>query len=44
MHDTDRSGWWRLLFFVALPGWMVLIVFRVQESRPNRYDSATAYA
>ena len=44
MHDTDRSGWWRLLFFVALRGWMVLIVFWVQESRPNRYDSATAYA
>lgn len=44
LHDTDRSGWWQLLFFVPLVGWIVLIVFWVQESRPNRYDSATVYA
>jgi len=43
-HDTARSGWWRLPFFVALLGWTVLIVFWVQELRPNRCDSATAYA
>ncbi|MCS0589895.1 DUF805 domain-containing protein [Massilia norwichensis] len=45
LHDTDRSGWWQLLMFVPLIGWIVLIVFWVQESRPNRYaDSMQRYA
>jgi uncharacterized membrane protein YhaH (DUF805 family) len=45
LHDTDRSGWWQLLFLVPLLGWIVLIVFWVQESRPNRYaGSPNLYA
>jgi uncharacterized membrane protein YhaH (DUF805 family) len=27
LHDTDRSGWWLLLFFVPLIGAIVLIVW-----------------
>ena len=27
LHDTDRSGWWILLIFVPIFGWIVLIVF-----------------
>jgi uncharacterized membrane protein YhaH (DUF805 family) len=41
LHDTDRSGWWQLLCFVPLVGWIVLIVFWVQESRANRYAAST---
>jgi uncharacterized membrane protein YhaH (DUF805 family) len=41
LHDTDRSGWWQLLFIVPLVGWIVLIVFWAQESRPNRYAGST---
>jgi uncharacterized membrane protein YhaH (DUF805 family) len=37
LHDTDRSGWWQLLLFVPFIGWIVLLVFYVQEGRPNRY-------
>ncbi len=44
LHDTDRSGWWQLLYFVPLIGAIVLIVFLAQESRPNRYGAAPAYA
>jgi uncharacterized membrane protein YhaH (DUF805 family) len=40
LHETDRSGWWQLLYFVPLIGWIVLIVFLVQEPRQNRYGSA----
>ncbi|ALK98334.1 membrane protein [Massilia sp. WF1] len=45
LHDTDRSGWWQLLYLVPVIGWIVLIVFWTQESRPNRYAGSTgAYA
>jgi len=27
LHDTDRSGWWLLLFFIPLIGPIVLIVW-----------------
>jgi uncharacterized membrane protein YhaH (DUF805 family) len=37
VHDTDRSGWWQLLGLIPVIGWIVLLVFYVQESRPNRY-------
>jgi uncharacterized membrane protein YhaH (DUF805 family) len=41
LHDTDRSGWWQLLVLVPVVGWIVLIVFWAQESRPNRYGNST---
>jgi uncharacterized membrane protein YhaH (DUF805 family) len=37
LHDTDRSGWWQLLWFVPVVGWIVLIVFLAQEGKANRY-------
>jgi uncharacterized membrane protein YhaH (DUF805 family) len=39
LHETDRSGWWQLLWLVPLVGWIVLIVFLVQEPRTNRFGS-----
>src|SRR5450631_2021767 len=24
LHDTDRSGWWQLLAFVPVVGWIIL--------------------
>lgn len=27
LHDTDRSGWWYLIAFVPLVGFIVLLVF-----------------
>jgi uncharacterized membrane protein YhaH (DUF805 family) len=37
LHETDRSGWWQLLWFVPVIGWIVIIVFLAQEPRQNRY-------
>ena len=31
LHDTDRSGWWQLLIFVPLFGWIALLVFYCQD-------------
>jgi len=39
LHDTGRSGWWQLIGFIPLIGYIVLIVFYVQGSRgENKYD------
>ncbi len=32
LHDTGRSGWWQLLYFLPVIGFIVLIVFFVQDS------------
>lgn len=42
LHDTDRSGWLQLLFLVPVIGWIIVIVFLAQESRPNRYSQPMA--
>jgi uncharacterized membrane protein YhaH (DUF805 family) len=39
LHDIDRTGWWVLISLVPLVGWIVLLVFNVQDGTPgsNRY-------
>lgn len=27
LHDTNRSGWWTLLSFIPIIGWIILIIF-----------------
>jgi len=44
LHDTDRSGWWQLICLVPIVGFIILIVFLAQDSRPNRYGATPAYA
>ncbi len=40
LHDTNRSGWWNLIYFVPLVGIIVLIVFWASAPKPEgqRYD------
>jgi uncharacterized membrane protein YhaH (DUF805 family) len=35
LHDIGRSGWWLLIGLVPLVGWIVLIVFALQDSEPH---------
>jgi uncharacterized membrane protein YhaH (DUF805 family) len=38
LHDTSRSGWWLLLVLLPIIGWIVLLVFYLQDSAgPNAY-------
>jgi len=39
LHDTDRSGWWILILFVPLIGFIWLLVLTVLNSQPgdNRF-------
>jgi uncharacterized membrane protein YhaH (DUF805 family) len=38
LHDTSRVGWWILIGLIPFIGWIILIVFYVQDSHPdNQY-------
>jgi uncharacterized membrane protein YhaH (DUF805 family) len=39
LHDLDRSGWWILLWFVPIVGWIVLIYWACCKGTegPNRF-------
>ena len=41
LHDTDRSGWWWLIGFVPLIGWIVLLIWFCTRgtSGANRFGS-----
>lgn len=41
LHDTDRSGWYLLLWLIPVIGWIILILWMTQVARePNRFSSA----
>ena len=41
LHDTDRSAWFLLLWLVPVIGWIILIVWAIQEGKePYRFSSA----
>jgi len=40
LHDTDRSGWLLLLWFVPLIGWIILVILCTEEGKPNRYSGS----
>jgi len=40
LHDTDRSGWFLLLWIIPIVGWIVLLIWFIQEGKePNRYSA-----
>ena len=41
LHDTDRSGWWQLLVFIPVIGWVLLLIWLCQPGTPggNRFSS-----
>lgn len=42
LHDIDKSGWFLLLWFIPIIGWIILIVWVIQEGKePNRFSVAT---
>ncbi|WP_372761101.1 DUF805 domain-containing protein [Pseudoalteromonas sp.] len=38
LHDTGRSGWWQLMWLVPIIGWIVMLVFLVQDSQSGEND------
>lgn len=41
LHDTGRSGWWYLLWFIPIVGWIILLIWYCQkgQSEPNAYGA-----
>jgi uncharacterized membrane protein YhaH (DUF805 family) len=39
LHDTDRSGWWVLIWFMPFVGWIVGLIFMCLDSQlgANRF-------
>lgn len=45
LHDIGKSGWWQLVGFVPLLGWIVMIYWLVQPSEDaNAYGQPAAAA
>lgn len=44
LHDTDRSGWWVLLWLIPVLGWLVLLIFYLLPGTPgdNRHGPVPA--
>ncbi len=41
LHDIDKSGWFLLVWFIPIIGWIVMIVWAAQEGKePNRFSAA----
>lgn len=40
LHDIDRTGWWLLLIFIPIIGWIALLVFFCSKPTegPNRFN------
>ena len=38
LHDTGRSGWWILISFIPLIGFIVMLVFLCTDSTPGRNE------
>lgn len=41
LHDTNRSGWLQLLWLIPVIGWIVLIVWLVQQGKEQNRFGAT---
>jgi uncharacterized membrane protein YhaH (DUF805 family) len=39
LHDIDRTGWWILLWFIPIIGWIILIIWHCTAGTPgpNRF-------
>jgi uncharacterized membrane protein YhaH (DUF805 family) len=45
LHDTDRSGWWLLLPLIPFVGFIILLVFLLQDGTRglNQYGASDKY-
>jgi uncharacterized membrane protein YhaH (DUF805 family) len=39
LHDTDRSGYWQLIWLIPIIGWIFLIIWCAEAGKSNRYEA-----
>ncbi len=41
LHDLNRTGWWVLVWLIPIVGWLILLIFMIQEGTEsdNRFGS-----
>jgi uncharacterized membrane protein YhaH (DUF805 family) len=46
LHDLDRSGWWYLILFLPVIGWILFLVWTCTRGTrgPNRYGPENGVA
>ncbi|EPC71317.1 Inner membrane protein yhaI, partial [Lacticaseibacillus paracasei subsp. paracasei Lpp41] len=42
LHDTDRSGWWVLLWYVPIIGQIWLLIYFLLPTKKNRWNDRLA--
>ena len=45
LHDIGKSGWWQLLWFAIIVGWVILIIWNIRDSdqAPNSHGQNPKY-
>jgi uncharacterized membrane protein YhaH (DUF805 family) len=45
LHDIGKSGWWQLLYFAVIIGWIILIIWQVRDGdqEPNAHGQNPKY-
>ena len=38
LHDTGRSGWWWLIGFIPVVGWIAILVFSCLDGEPGENE------
>jgi len=38
LHDINRTGWWLLILLIPLIGFIVIIIFLLQDSTPGENE------
>ena len=41
LHDTGRSGWWQLLCFIPIIGWIILIIWLAEKTHAEANEYGT---
>ena len=39
LHDTNHTGWWLLISLIPVIGWIWVLVYLVQDSDENAWQS-----
>lgn len=42
LHDISKSGWWYLLIFIPIIGWLVLLYWFIQVTHPEANEFGEA--